>query len=447
MHFILTKRTLAIVSLIWFALMTIYIKANKYDFWVSDPGTYIYYATECVKHGTMYPDWSNYHNAYIFNPGWVNFIILWIKILGSTRYLAYVNAVFNIGILYYIYKIIRRAFNSERLACMTAYLFMLLPSFFTISSHTFSELPFVFLTLAALYYTILYYTIQRKYLTYAAGVLLALSMWVRPMALAWIVTCLFLLLYKKRDWRAALRLCGAYAIICFCIAAGTHRNFPDYVYKGNTGGINLIMGNNDKATNGGYCGDAFLKEDGLGYIPKLYSSNKLRPVYRYFNNDRKEFCNETTGLYTYLQTDSIWTLRAKNWITHHPKRYIELSTYRLLQLYETAPTFLYSYGVAGLQETTLPQILQLLMRYSGIYLFHFLLFLSLITILFYSWRNQAVMFLTIPIMTATLMTVLVTTAPRYNMIMQPLIVMTAAYTIHIFTSYEIKKNSQTHKNL
>lgn len=82
---IFTKRVFFSIVFLYVILEILYVVKYADEILVSDPGWYVYYAEECVKHGTMYPDYSNYHDEYIFAPGWVNFIILGIKLLGGGK--------------------------------------------------------------------------------------------------------------------------------------------------------------------------------------------------------------------------------------------------------------------------------------------------------------------------------------------------------------------------
>lgn len=337
MRIIFNNKILIATTLFWFVIQILYIKTNKYDILVSDPGLYVYYAQECVKHGTMYPDYTNYHDQYIFNPGWVNFIILWIKLFGSVRYLPYFNSILNLGIIYYIFQICKKLFSNGHIAYTAVYCFMLLPSFFTISSHLYSESLFTILSLATLYYTITSGTKIDKVLPYIAGSLAALSMWTRPIAIAWIIACLFYYLWIHREWFSAIKYIGSYAIICTIIAICTHLNYPDYLYKANTGGVNLIMGANDLAT-GGYCGETRYNKGELGYIYGLFTNDTL-PVWRYYTQERKEPMPATSSIYTSNELDRIWKQRATNWITHHPLKFIALSFNKMRIFFQSAPTF------------------------------------------------------------------------------------------------------------
>lgn len=428
MRIIFNNKILIATTLFWFVIQILYIKTNKYDILVSDPGLYVYYAQECVKHGTMYPDYTNYHDQYIFNPGWVNFIILWIKLFGSVRYLPYFNSILNLGIIYYIFQICKKLFSNGHIAYTAAYCFMLLPSFFTISSHLYSESLFTILSLATLYYTITSGTKIDKVLPYIAGSLAALSMWTRPIALAWMIACLFYYLWIHRKWFSAIKYIGSYAIICTIIAICTHINYPDYLYKANTGGVNIIMGANDLAT-GGYCGETRYNKGELGYINGLFTNDTL-PVWRYYTQERKEPMPATSSIYTSNELDRIWKQRATNWITHHPLKFIALSFNKMRIFFQSAPTFLFKYEGTGKQTYRLHSLIISLIDVLSTYLFYTFLLFSFISLYRSQIHRNASLLLLIPILINIVIIGLTCGAQRYNMVIQPLIVITASATIH-----------------
>ena len=411
-HFLYNKKALLFTTTLWFVCMVFYIKCNKYDALVSDPGAYIMFAQACAEHCALYPDASQLYSSYIFNPGWVNFIVLWISIFGSVRYLAYVNAVFNICIVCVLWLLCRSLFNNKNIAYTTAYMYMILPSFFTISNHTFSELYFILMSTTALYFAS-----RNGRWAYLAGLFTAIAMWTRPIALGWIIACLFLFLWQRLDWKSTARYIVAYVTVCATIAICTHRNYPDYAYKATTGGVNLIMGANNHAT-GYYCAETFNPVDGLGYI-------------------------ENPKQYTVKEKDSIWTHRAVKWIAEHPKTYALLTVKKLFNLYNGAPSFTYSYKhlpedvrLSGLDATqtvanpfdeTLIWANNVFLRY---HFFFFLLIMSIIGFMQKAWRNNKLMLLYLPLFVCTTMTIATVGELRYSMVMLPLIIITAAYSLH-----------------
>ena len=402
-----------ISALFWLGLQVLYVYNNKYDALVSDPGTYVLLAWSCVTDGTLYPNYSHLYDSYIFNPGWVNFIILWIKMFGTTSNLAYIQVIFNAITLFLIYRICRKLFEKEVVAIFALYSYMLLPAVFTISSHLFSEPYYIVLSLSSLYFCLL-----GKRFSYLSGFFLALAMWTRPIALGWLVACLFWYL-KSKDWKSATRHVAMYIFTCMIIAISTHQNYPNYLYKSTTGGVNLIMGANDDAS-GGYCAAVF-QEGKIGHIPDEFKS-KL----------------------TVNEKDSIWTHRAVHWIKTHPIQYSILTCKKMYYLFNSSPSFLYNYRTAPKtkkneliysQSFRSPANLcfspysELFMSFLSSVYFKIIMISVVFGLLIYSWKNMNLFFIYIPILLCTLLTVLTVGEPRYNIVMLPFLSIVFSYCL------------------
>lgn len=414
---ILINRTtlLAAVS-VWVVVQVILVVNHYSTTLVSDPGMYVYYATECVRHGTMYPDFSNYHNQYIFAPGWVNFLILCIKLFGTVDIVPYLNVVFNIIIIYFIYKIAQNlSKGSKAVAYIAVYAFILLPANTTIVTNLYSDLFYELLA------TVSFYLILKNKYRYwiLAGVLIALANWVRPLALAWIVAAICYLWFTENRIKSIAVYAISIIITCSAIAISTHRNFPDYLYMASTGGVNLIMGANDFAT-GTYCIEA-RKEGGLGYLPGLYSEDEYTPVKAYIG-DSVTF-RKFSDKYTYSECDSIFKARSVDWIMNHPGKWLSMLPYKTAVLFRSSvfylPRWTYHSNWA-------------LYIYRAI--FEFLLFgLMIIACVVGTftclWKTKENLYLLLPIILCSGMTLITVTSPRYNFIMIPNIVIAFSITL------------------
>ena len=232
LDFFFQKWLLGLVLLLWLIFQICLVYYGAYSILVSDPGFYVYYATECINNGTMYPDYTNYYDEYIFNPGYINFLILWIKLFGSVKLVPYFNILLNVGIVYLLY-VISKQLTCQRIAYLTIYVFLLIPSFPTIALHLYSDQLFIAFILLA----ILPFVKSSKYDSHFAlsGVGIAIAQWIRPLSLAWQFPCILFLLYKK-EYKKCFVYVSFYAIICLVIATATHQNFPDYLYKAKRGG-------------------------------------------------------------------------------------------------------------------------------------------------------------------------------------------------------------------
>lgn len=415
---IYNKYSLFFAIVLWLVLQVLYVFHNKYDALVSDSGTYVLLARSCAETGTMYPNFSNLYDHYIFNPGWVNLMIVWMKLFGDTKELPYLQVVFNLVIVCLLFQLCRVLYGDKKVAYIAVYSYLLLPSFFSISSHLYSE-PFF----AATSMAVLYVCVLNNRFCYLAGFFAAVGVWIRPIGIGWLIACIYWYLWKKRSWRLAAKCLMTYIGTCLFISILTHQNYPNYTYKATTGGVNLIMGANDNAT-GGYNTQVFSKGE-IGYIPRE-SYEKL----------------------TVNEKDSIWMHRAVQWIWSHPRQYCVLTLKKLYSLYSSTPTFLYNYKTAPpsakkeliSSRSYCSQATLLFSPYSekmisflSSYYFKALMLLVACGLFLYSWKRKGLMYVYIPIISCTLLTMLTVGEPRYNMVMLPLISIAFSYSfVRIF---------------
>lgn len=418
---ILSDKFLFSVTAIWFLFQFVYCTLFSYTELVSDPGFYVYYAEECASRNTMFPDYEYYHNEYIFSPGYINLLILWIKIWGNVELIPYFNILCNLAIVILLYKISLMIFKNKKLTNAVLLVFMILPSNSTIVLHAFTELPFELLTMLALY--LILKSRKQILLFILCGVLLALSQWIRPLAVAWLLACIIYMFITRRRMQI-IYLCLGYAFTAGVIAVATHRNFPDYICQPVTGGVNFIMGANDKAT-GQYCGEARIEKDGLGYLPGLRDSTQKTRVRAYIDQD---YCYKYSDKYTYKECDSIFKARAIDWILDNPWKWIRLIPKKLKYTFANAPAFSYSFKETSMESKTreIVKIKAYIPMSGKIQLLAFCI--SFIGLFLPFWRNKSVILIVIPIIIGTAMTVATCGASRYSFIYIPNLLLFATYT-------------------
>lgn len=414
---IFINRTVLLAAVSVWVVAQIILIANHYStILVSDPGLYVYYATECVRHGTMYPDFSNYHNQYIFAPGWVNFLILCIKLFGTVDIVPYLNVVFNIIIIYFIYKIAQElSKGSKAVAYIAIYAFILLPANTTIVTNLYSDLFYELLA------TVSFYLVLKKKCRYwvLAGILIALANWVRPLALAWAVAAICYLWFVKDRIKSIALYATSIIITCSVIAISTHRNFPDYLYTASTGGVNLIMGANDFAT-GAYCIEA-RKEGGLGYLPGLYSEDEYTPV-KASIKDSVAF-RKFSDKYTYSECDSIWKARSVSWIMDHPGKWLSMLPYKTTLLFRSSGFYLPNWTYQSNWALYVYRAI-----FEGL-LFWLIIIVCVLGTFTCLWKTKENLYLLLPIILCSGMTLIAVAVNRYNFIMTPNIVIAFSITL------------------
>src|SRR5450432_1584259 len=100
----LTK-TMNILLMLWFILQVIII-----IYWWgkpqnSDPKHYMEAAQNCFINGTWFPAALNLNAHYLHAPGFINFLILQLKVFGTMNINSILNLLMNLGIaaeLYYL---------------------------------------------------------------------------------------------------------------------------------------------------------------------------------------------------------------------------------------------------------------------------------------------------------------------------------------------------------
>lgn len=303
------KKTYIASIIAWIVFQIVWITLYSTDLWYSDFGLYQYYATICADHGTMYPDYSFYHHEYIFAPGWVNMLVLWYKLFGNFDYVPFLLLIFNVSSFYVTNLICKKISQSENILYTVGYLYILTPAFSTTNVILCSEISFIFFATLSLYLSL-----YRRFINYVLSALfIVVALWIRPLAWAWIISALFFFVLNKVGYKYILAYAASVFLFCGSIGYLTHKNFPDYLYTASTGGVNMIMGANDKAT-GGYLHEA-REEGGLGYLPGLYDDAKTRPVTSLRTG---EFLKDYSDKYIYSECDSIYKARSINWIVENP---------------------------------------------------------------------------------------------------------------------------------
>ena len=422
------KWVIGVFLLSWLIFQFIFVYYGAYSDLISDSGFYVYYATECVKNGTMYPDYTNLNDEYIFNPGYINFLVVWIKLFGSVKFVPYFNIVLNIIIVWLIY-IIGKQMAGKKVAYLSVFFFMLIPSYTTIVLHLYSEQLFVIFILLSI---LPFIKISTKRCHYAySGIGVALAQWIRPLSLAWQLPCVMLLMYKK-EYKKCIVYVVNYAITCFVIAVATHHNFPDYLYKANTGGVNIIMGANDLA-DGTYCGAVRRDKNGLGYLENVVDDSHVTNVKLWYNDTT--FVKRRNARYTYRQYDSIYVSRATAWIKNNPVKWMKVSLKKIYWTFYDVPSFFYTYG----GDLTVPSKF-----YSKVYgkssiIYTVFIIFSFLSILI-NIKRQSVFFLVfIPTM-CYLFSIFVTCgATRYSMPLIPFFCILSAIALYNAGLYIIHK--------
>ncbi len=259
---------------------------------LSDYAFYENLAFESYNNDTWYPSYINMYEKYIFAPGLINYFIVQLHFFGSLKFNLVSNFILNIGIIYFVYKIAQKFF-SKNVAYLSVTLYCLLYSTWFSVVPNGTEVPFLFLSLFAIY-IILY---RLEYIFFA-GILFALANWIRPLAVIYIFFVVIYMIYQKISFRKYFYLLLPFVVTIVIIAYNTNNRIGNPVFQSTTSGINLILTANEKAYGG---------------------------VATSLINDSSTICYiKDRDKYTYIQQDSIWKERAISWIKENPFKYVTL---------------------------------------------------------------------------------------------------------------------------
>lgn len=419
--YLFQPKVLLAVAACWIVWQIVYVAMFSYDGLLGDPGFYVYYAEECIKRGTMYPDYSNLHAEFIFNPGWINFLILWIKLFGSVAGIPYCMIIFNACILWLLFQTAKRATGSLSIAYTCAYMLMILPSNTTIVLHAYSEIPFELFSLLSFYLILAKKSWGWMVL---AGISIALAQWIRPLGIAWIVAAVFYFVYKQCRYKALAVYTASLTFTLTVIGVNSLSYFPKPVFQAKTGGINLLMGANDFAT-GGYCSDARRNPKGLGFIPNLWDSTQHTRVKLWKEDTIGSY--EYSYRYTVYEVDSIYKARALNWIMDNPGRWTKLLLTKTYLLLKSPGKFVYTLDDRNTDHWFYRIVDQA--HYPSKLLWPFVALFAFAGLVTPFWRKREITYVFIPIALCTGMTIVTSADVRYNFIFIPFMLVFASYAL------------------
>ena len=265
--------------LIWIILQVIFV----YIFWdapqYSDARVYTQEAINCYSHGEWYPNVEQINNSrYIFNPGYINYLILQLNIFGSLSYNGILGIFLNILLLRSVFCLIKRIVNIEA-AYWGVILFCIMSTNIVSPVLIMSELLFTALLFLS------FALITKKYwMLVLSAIFLCLANYVRPIMILFALPLFLIFFFNKFKLMHYLTFLGSFilsfAFLNFCVRENTSAKD----INGTTLGVNLIMAANDDA-NGAY-NDVVFKEGKIGYLEKnLIKSEHSVYDYVFFDSE------------------------------------------------------------------------------------------------------------------------------------------------------------------
>jgi 4-amino-4-deoxy-L-arabinose transferase-like glycosyltransferase len=376
----------------------------------SDAALYDEYARQCYGNKTFYPDSTQVYTNYIFNPGYVNYLLLHLRIFGSLSFVNVFNILLNVLIVWEIFLLAKHFFD-KKIALISVILYCLLPSNSLLVQAHLTEIPFLATVLGAVC------LVRRdKYCPLIlAGILMAVANWIRPVAALFLLPALLYMFLHKFHIKNYLSLLLPLfaAVLSIGICAKSYSGY--FTYQASTGGFNLIQGASDHA-DGGY-GKECYDEGNTGFIEDI------------------------TRL-TFKERDSIWKARSIEWIKKNPVRYLSLAPVKFARMWWGDD---YLDGFLNGNQSFLsanPTFAQKMQRVLSGFLFsltyYAILFCFVAALLgFRKKLNWEHAILLVPLLLGTLMQMLIYGTQRYHHPYIPVILFFAAWWIN---SLRMKKS-------
>lgn len=296
---IITTALIFILIAIQFVIIILY--GNNQ---VADAAAYLHLAKQSFNFG-YYPNSANINDIFIFNPGIVNYFMLLLHISDNTKILCLFNIIWSLILLFSIRYLTYSLFHNPFVTELTIFFYCFSPVFWVEAGVTKTELPYtalVFLGLALIFS-------GKKYNIMIAGIVLALSNWIRPLTIAFLLGgILYLVLSKNR--KLIFALVGCYILLIILIGIISYIYTGYFIYQSTTAGFNLVMGANDDA-DGSFENTCF-QEGKIAYLPP-----------------------EIRDTMTFAEKDNYYKKIAISWILKNPVKWFLLFPKKIFYMYGT----------------------------------------------------------------------------------------------------------------
>lgn len=370
----------------------------------SDAAGYDRLARQCFEHGTLYPDATQIFANYIFNPGYVNYLLLHLSVFGTLAFVGMFNILLNVLIIWEVFLLARYFFNQQT-ALIAVILYCILPTNVLLAQPHLTEIPFLAAMLGAICLVR-----RNKYVSLIlAGVLFVVANWIRPIAFVFLLPVLVYMLYHRFHLKNYVFLLLPLLAVVLLIGISTKAYSGYFMFQASTGGYNLIQGANDRA-NGGYV--ALYQEGEAGYI-------------------------EGVEQLTFKERDVIWKNRSLEWIKQHPVKYVTLIPFKLARLWwgdDYLNGFLSGYTPFFNANPTFAQKAQRVLSGILFSLTYYMILLCFVFAIFKRRKNRNIDFfiLLTPLVLGSLMQSIIYGTQRYHYPYMPIVIFFAAWWVHTF---------------
>ncbi len=302
-------KALKIVALCSYLLMLVMQIRNVIVFEgepVSDAARYVGDAWRNAERGTWYPSEKNFVGGGVAGTGLVNYFIFLFRIVPDVKILYVGNILLVQLMLFSTVYIAKKITDSASAGYLTAVFFCLSGTFWAEVCVARTEIFFTALAVFALALAVR----NTGFSLVLAGAVLAYAQWARPLAIAFIVSIVWLFIRRADKFTNYIKFFAGFACVVAVLTAFTYVNSGRAVYSPTIADGNFLMGANEDA-DGSY-NSAVFKEGKAGYISPEDRANM-----------------------TVEEINAVYKKAATDWIKENPGKYISLMPKKLFYFLAT----------------------------------------------------------------------------------------------------------------
>lgn len=264
----------ALASVIFFIAIQVYYIIYYWGMpQYGDAAQYTKLAIECYDANQWYPTEKHVQTTeYLFNPGFVNYLILQLKLFGTLKYFSIIGLFLNLILLSFVYFLASR-YHSKTAGLYSVIFFCLLTSNWLSHVAVMTELIFCVI----LYGSFLCVKKNHLYLILCA-LLIVMAGYIRPITFIFVPSALLYMLYKKYSWKYFVTIVISYLCFNFTLNFIVRSNTAARDASGTTGGWNILVVANDDSH--GHYVFGIEKEGHIGYVKEqnVYAKDSIRKV-------------------------------------------------------------------------------------------------------------------------------------------------------------------------
>lgn len=272
----------------------------------SDAARYVGDAFSNLEAGTWYPTESDFVGGGVAGTGLVNYFIFLLRIVPETKIIYVGNLLLVQMMLFSTVYIAKKITQSDTVGYITASIFCLTGTYWAEVCVARTEIFFTALAFFALALAVRGSTLC----VVLSGAVLAYAQWARPLAIAFIVSIVWLFIRRADRITSYIKFFAGFACVVAVLTAFTYVNSGYAVYSPTIADGNFLMGANEHA-DGSYNNTVF-QEGKAGYISP-----------------------EKKAEMTVEEINAVYKKAATDWIKANPAKYLSLMPKKLFYFLAT----------------------------------------------------------------------------------------------------------------